>query len=630
MGIGFVDEEGHVTRQLTEYYVERARSRPGMMMPGAFPVQQSGAVNPSVLRMIHIWDDGSLPGLESMVAAVHRHGVAFGAQLYHMGIKSGQRDMLGPSSIPALDSFDNYVPKEMTRDDIEDCVDAFGRAAERCIAVGFDFIEVHAAHGYLLSQFLTPYYNRRADEYGGSLENRTRFLFQVIEEVRRRIGDRVPVGVRINGGDFLKEGGWTLAELCAVAPVLESKSVNYLNVSTGVSYDHVVPPIYTEQGAFSSISQEVRSHVTIPVAVRGRIKSPVMADRLIAEGKADIVAMGRAQIADPEMVQKAREGKIADIRLCIADCRGCSEGVLRQGEISCAVNPRVGREYLLNDVPGQKKSSIRRVLVAGAGCAGLEAARRAAFAGHSVRLCESRGWIGGQLRLAARIPKRQEMADILAWYERQLNQLGVEIWLNTVVGENVLDEMRPDVLVVATGSLPEIPLGYITGLENVKDIELLFSDELLEDQALTEDDVLIVGGDQIGLQVADYLLEMGKKVYLVERGDHFADKMAFQDRGILMGRALEKGLERRKRANGVEIHPTDEVWLALKDGRERLPHIGTVVLSGRRRPNVLLAELAERRGLEVHVIGDASGVAGEDQGTVLAAICAGYEIGRQL
>jgi len=277
-----------------------------------------------------------------------------------------------------------------------------------------------------------------------------------------------------------------------------------------------------------------------------------------------------------------------------------------------------------------KGAAAKKVLVVGAGCAGLEAARRAAFAGHGVILCESAGRIGGQLRLAAMMPKRQEIGDIIPWYERQLNKLGVEVRLNTTVDKDLLDQISPDVLVLATGSLPEVPLGYVKGLENGKDIELILVDELLEEEKLTGDTILVVGGDQIGLQVADHLSEDGKIVYITEKGPHFAEKMATNDRYYLMSRIVEKGVKRYRNVQEIEILPADEVWVVTDRGKEKLLEIDTIVLASDRRPNVFLAEVAERKGIEMYIIGDAGGVAGEDQGIVLTAIAAGYEVGRQI
>jgi len=626
-----VDDDGCVTPQYTEFLVERAQSQPGMIMTGSAQVHPLGL--PPVMNQVHLWDETVFPSLQEMVRAVHRYDVKFGAQINHGGLTHLPQPSVCPSVIPEMIQAGLPV-REASKEEIKDYVKAFGAAAERCVGVGFDFIEIHGAHAYLINTFLTPRYNRRTDEYGGSFDNRIRFLLEVIREVRRKVGDGIPVGVRLNGDDFIGEGGWNVADLCKLAPILEKEGVNYINVTqAGAVYGslHVnIAPMYEDQGAFVRFSEEVKKHVSIPVITVGRIKSPVVADRLIMEGKADLVAMARAQVADPEIVEKARKGEIADIRWCLAECLGCIEGILRYGEASCAVNPRVGREYLIKDIEGEKRAATKKVLVAGTGCAGLEAARRAAFAGHNVLLCESKGWIGGQLRLAATMPKREEMADIIPWYERQLNKLGVEIRLNTPVDEDLLEQVSPDVLVIATGSLPEVPLGFVEGLDNIKDIELLMVDELLEEERLTGDTVLVVGGDQIGLQVADYLSERDKRVYVVEKGAHFAEKMASNDRHYLVGRIISKGVKRYKKVERVEILPTDEVWMVSDGGRERLPEIDTIVLASDRRPNIFLAEVAERKGIETHIIGDASGIAGEGQGTVQAAITAGYDVGRQI
>ena len=232
--------------------------------------------------------------------------------------------------------------------------------------------------------------------------------------------------------------------------------------------------------------------------------------------------------------------------------------------------------------------------------------------------------------MAVKMPRRQEMGDIVSWLERQLHKLGVEVRLNTPVTEDLLDEMNPDVLILATGSLPEVPVGFITGLDNVRDIELLLVDELIEEDRLTGDSVLVVGGDQIGAQVADYLSEQGRKVYIAEKAAYLAEKMAQVDTVELIDRLRKKSIKAYRSVERVEILPHDEVWVVRRGAREKLPHIDTIVLASDRRPNVFLAEAAERKGVETHIIGDARDVASEDGGTVFAAITAGYDVGRQI
>ncbi|RLC92529.1 MAG: NADH:flavin oxidoreductase [Chloroflexi bacterium] len=634
MDPGFgIEEDGSVTPQLTGFLVERARSRPGMIVSGAMPVHPTGTADPATVRMVHLWEDHVLPSLEQMVKAVHQYDVKFGAQLNHGGLAHIPEEAIAASDVPEMNAV-GLKTRAATKEELKEFVAAFADGAEKSVRVGFDFLEIHGGHGYLINTFLTPRYNRRTDEYGGSFDNRIRFLLEVVRAVRERVGDGIPIGVRLNGDDFIGQGSWALPEVCRLAPILEKESVDYLSITAGAAsmgtLHYTIMPMYEEQGVFARFSQEVKKHVSIPVIIVGRIKSPVVADRIIAEGKADLTVMSRAQIADPEMVEKARRGEIDEIRPCLAECLGCIEGILRYGEASCAVNARVGREYLLPEIEGEKAAAPRKVLVAGAGVAGLEAARRAAFAGHRVLVCESRGWVGGQLKLASIIPRRAEIADILPWYERQLNELGVQVRLNVTVDESLLDEIKPDVLIVATGSLPEVPLGFVEGLGNIKDIELMTADELLEEQKLTGDSVLVVGGDQIGLQVADYLSEQGKTVYVVERGGHFARKMASADRRYLVGRLIEKGVRRHKNVQKVEIVGTDEVWMITGNDRDRLPDIETIVFASDRRPNIFLAEVAERKGIETHIVGDAAGVAAEGQGTIMAAITAGYDAGRQV
>lgn len=636
MGIGFgVDKEYCVTSQLREYFVERAKARPGMIVVGGSPVHPLGFSDPGLPGL---WDRKFIPPLKEMVEAIHNYDVKLGIQLFHGGAQSYLKNTVAPSAVPPLAVL-TTVPKALSTDEVSELVKDFGRAAQHCEEAGFDFLELHAAHGYLINEFLAPYFNRRIDEYGGDFDNRIRFLLEIIREIRKVTGDRLPVGVKLNGDDFIKEGGWTLPDNVRLAPILEKEGVAYLIFSAGVygAYHITIPSMYEDQGVFVHLAEEIKRHVSIPVGTVGRIKDVVMANRIIREGKADIAIMGRAHIADPEIVEKARKGELADIRPCIADCRGCIDSMFRAEKseaeptgASCTVNPRMGREYVLKDIPDEKKANPKKVLVVGAGPAGLEAARRAAFAGHKVTLCESRGRIGGQLKLAAMMPKRCEIQDVIPWYERQLNKLGVEIRLNVTVDSNLLDQLGPDVVVLATGSLPEVPLGFIQGLENVKNLELMMVDELIEEKRLTGDNVLVIGGDQIGLQVADYLVENVENVYVVERSAHYAEKMAANDRFYLIGRVIGEGVKRNKNVRKVEILPGDEVWVVTGERREKLPEIDTIVFASDRRPNIFLAEIAKEKGIETHIIGDASGVDGEDQGTVFASITAGYEAGRRI
>ena len=636
VNFGFEDE-GYVTDQLIEYYIERARNRPGMMLLASCAVHAEGFADPSFYQFPNIFDDKALPGLEKLVKAVHQYDVKFGAQLTHYGI--AHNPCLVVSYIPKFAEVGLMPPvppgREMSKKDIEECVTAYAEAADRCIRAGFDFIEIEAAHPpATISSFLSPTYNRRGDEYGGSFENRIRFLLEVIRAIRHKLGRKVPVGMRKMPADLIGEQSWTLKDACRLAPIVEKEGIDYFSLAFGTEYETpqlIYPPIYRRQGGLVHVSEEIKKYVSIPVSATGRIKDPVMADRIIREGRADLVVMARAHLADPEIVEKARRGDIADIRPCIADCLGCAQQILSLQPASCTVNPRVGREYAIKEIEGEKKAKSRSVLVAGAGPAGLEAARMAAFVGHNVLLCESRGHIGGQLHMASLMPERQEMGDILPWYERQLNKLGVEVRLNATVDQKLLDKLNPEVVVVATGSLPIVPLGFIDGLEHVKRIEVIMIDDLLQEQKLIGDVVVIIGGaDHMGIQLADYLAQQGKKVYVVEKEMFFGLKMTAMDRPDLEERLNKASVVKYASVERLEVHDDEEVFVVTASGTQKLPQIDTIVFARDRGPNRFLEEIAKKKGIEVHVIGDAHGVNQPDQGTVWAAIAAGYDVGRQI
>jgi 2,4-dienoyl-CoA reductase-like NADH-dependent reductase (Old Yellow Enzyme family)/thioredoxin reductase len=636
-----LDEKARPTAEMIAYLVERAQARPGLMAVGASAVVPPRSPE---RQPVALYDDGAIPALATMVDAVHRHDTPFGIQLWDGGTQAGRSVQLSPSGVPALaaavgdQSMDAPTVKALSVDEIAEVIRFFAAAAVRCGKAGFDFVEIHAGHGYLISAFLTPRFNRRTDAYGGSFENRTRLLLEILRAVREAVGDRIGVGVKLNGEDYLPAEGWTLEDACRVAPALQAEGADYLSVTAGVMGGTrlTVPPMYEKQGCFSDLATAVKQQVSIPVATVGRIKNPVMANEFIRSGKVDIVCMGRAMIADSGVVEKARRGALDEIRPCLADCRGCIDQEMRAikrgqpGQVSCVVNPRMQRESVCIDVEGDRKERPRMVLVVGGGLAGLEAARRTAFAGHHVVLCERRGWLGGQIRLAAKIPCRGEIADMLPWYERQLARHGVEVRLNTNVDAALIDSVRPDVVFVATGSVPQVPQSMIDSISGAEGIEALTIDDILENAVEPGRTILVVGGDQIGMQAADYLSEGHRSVYVAESHGHFAQKLAANDRWYLIARTIEKKVRRFKNVRDIEIDADGAVRLVTPQGKQALTGIDTVVFAGERRSERSLAELAKARGIETHVIGDAADVVTEDGGTILSTIAQAYDRARAI
>lgn len=596
MSINFgVDENGFVTDQLTGYLAERARGGAGMILVGGGGVHPTGLELPGLPAL---WDDDCIPALKKMVAAVKSHDTCFGVQLMHGGRQSYHDRKVAPSPIPAP-AVVKGIPKELTVDEIAELVAAFGDAARRCRDAGFDFIEVHGAHGYLINQFLSLNSNHRTDDYGGSFENRIRFFLELLADIKAKAGADFPVGLRINGEDYI-DGGWTLDDALRLAPVLERNGADYLHVSAGVygSTQLTIPSMYVSHGCFVHLAEAVKQVVTIPVVGVGRIKSPELADRILKEGRADVVAMGRALIADPMLPEKARDGNLETIRPCIGCCLGCIHAVLALEPGGCVVNPDVGREYMMQE-EGQSPQP-KTVLVVGAGPAGLAAARMAAMRGHRVSIIEERARVGGLLRLAALPPGRGEIMDIIDFLIREVGRLGVSLRLNAALEEPLLDELNPDVVILASGSMPDMPI--IKGLFTTR-MDLCTVTEVLEGK-IVGDRVIILGGGQAGLVTADFLADKGREVAVLNRKRHFAEEMSSNDRFYLRERLKRDTVHLFKQV-AVKCFTDDGAVITSAGNPVTLEGFDTVVVAETMTPVRDARQMLDRRNLALYVIGDA-------------------------
>jgi len=481
-------------------------------------------------------------------------------------------------------------------------------------------VEIHGAHGYLITQFLAKNSNLRQDDYGGSFENRIRFLIEIIKDIRTKVGGRYPVGIRINGEDYVK-GGWTIEDTKRLAPILEGLGIDWLHISAGVygSMPVTIPSMYSAHACFVYLAEEVKRTVSIPVIAVGRIKDPVLADRIIGQGRADMVAMGRAFLADPEFPKKACEGRLAEIRPCIGCCKGCIERALALEEGTCVVNPEVGREYLLKEKTPVPEP--RRILVVGAGPAGLAVARVAALRGHEVIVLEQNSQAGGMARLASVPPGRSEIMDIIAYYLKELDRLKVEVRFNVVPDQELIAALRPDVGVVTTGGLPEIP--QIPGLFDTK-MALHTITDVLQFEAIPGPRVVVLGGNMAALQVADFLAEKAREVFVLHRGEHFAEQMAPNDRTYLMERLKRPGVQLFKSVS-IGAFMEEGIRFLWQGQVQRLARITDVVLSEGMRSNRKVTEWFKDAHLEVHIIGDAKA-----SRTLFEALAEADELGRGL
>ena len=447
-----------VTDRHIFYHVERAKGGAGM------GIMESTSVHPSynigVMDTIWSFDERNIPQFRRLSQAVHQYGAKILVQINHGGRHSVSGDsmlpQMAPSPIAAPELWEPgaEVPHEMDEEEILQLVQAFGRAAAVVKEGGMDGVELHGGHGNLIHQFMSPWVNQRLDGYGGSLENRLRFAYEVIGEVRRQVGDDFVVGMRVSGDEFLS-GGLALDDMKDVSRRLAATGkLDYFNVSNS-NYSNVrsmtahIPPMYIAPAAFSYLWAEIKEAVDIPVIGIGRINSPDLAEWILEQGKVDMIGMVRELIADPHLPNKAREGRLDDIRTCVACMQSCIGRLERKLLISCIYNPVSGREQ--EWATSEAAAASKKVLVVGGGPAGLEVARVASARGHDVTLHEKSQQLGGQVNAAAKAPHRGDFGEIALYLSRQVAKLGVEVVLGVEATEQIITRADPDAVVVATG-----------------------------------------------------------------------------------------------------------------------------------------------------------------------------------
>ena len=656
----------HVLR----YYAERAEGGCGLLIVGGMYTYDTGSgktfyggrrdateEEARAIREFALYGEELLPALRRFTETMHAAGARVAAQLLmtYEWKRDWKTNKEGPTEL--VSACDGYVParigeaRGVTVDEIHQIVEEYGDAARIAREAGFDAVEIHAGIGYFLNQFLSPHSNRRSDEYGGPVENRMRILLEIVESCQRRAGKDYPIIARISAEDFV-EGGNTLEDTRPIAVALEKAGVVAIDVETGW-HESPTPMVqqWVRPGQFVYLAEEIKKVVSIPVMTAYRIWDPRQADRIIAEGRAELVGMARALVADPHLPNKAMAGRFDDINYCIACCR-CLDTAISGQCPSCAVNARVGREAVYNIEPAAES---RRVLVVGAGPAGMEAARVAALRGHSVTLCDRYRRLGGSLLLARVM--NPELPKFLKYQVQQVKRLPIDVRLNTEVDADFVERLKPDAVVVASGgSAPAYEMPGADGDRVLSSHDMLTAMLRpprrggplrrlmwrLGSLALRYagspglirwglrfpfpfgQRVVIIGGGFAGCELADVLAGRGKRVTLLEESRRLGFDIGITTRWVQLMRLWQFGVTMEREVEVLQIN--DRGVKAVVGGEERFFEADTVALTKPLLTDERLAQELEDRGWQVYRAGDCAASGGRIMEAMAAGFRAGYDI----
>ena len=493
-------KNGKLNDRYFNYFKERANGGAGLVTVGPVGVDfiGSGAI---ALSLAH---DDTISDFKKLAGIIKDGGARAWVQLFHAGAYSHPmfvdgRQPIAPSAI--YSRYSQTTPREMTLEDIHQVQEAFTRAAERAMEAGFDGIEILASAGYLITQFLSPRTNKRTDDYGGSFENRVRFPRELIERIRKRLGSEYPLTIRMAGNDFVRDSN-TDTETPEFAKIYEQAGVDAINV-TGGWHESRVPqlPMHLPRAAFAFLALNVKKAVSVPIIASNRISDPNSAERIIKDGYADMVNLGRVLIADPEWPRKALEGRVNEIRPCVACSQGCTDEVFNGRAVFCVGNARAGfegeRQLLKTDNP-------KKVMIVGAGAGGLEAAITAAICGHQVEIYEKDSDIGGQLWIAGAPPHKQEILEFIRYYRAQIKKHQIPLHLNTAVDSAVIKKQNPDYIILAEGARPLLPQ-----IDGYDDPRVYSAWQVLKGNPVLGKSVAVIGGGSVGLETAVFIAAKG-------------------------------------------------------------------------------------------------------------------------
>lgn len=596
----YANADGSVTQQYIDHLESKAAGGVGLILIEATYVDPLGKGR---VFQVGMYDDSLIEGYRRLTDTVHARGAKIGLEFVYGGRQSHSAvtgvQAHGPSPVTCeLPGYGEY-PRSMTVPEIQSVVEKFGEAARRTKEAGFDIIELHCAHGYLIAQFMSPYANKRDDEYGGDFERRLRFPLEVIAAVRRNVGDDFPIACRISGDEYI-EGGLVPDEVLKIAKRFEAAGVDMIDVSAGLyeSAFSIVPPMGVRLGCNVHLVEGIKNVVNVPVSIAGRINDAAFADTILKEGKSDFVSMARALHADPEFPNLSREGKLDDICMCVGCNQGCIDTLGSMVPVYCAINPIIGRERDLKLKPAEKK---KKVVIVGGGPGGMSAARVAAIRGHEVSLYEKDDELGGQLRWAQKAYKRGELDQIIRYLTAQMKKAGVDIHLSEEMTPEKLYTLKPDEVIMATGARP-YP-GFIPGID--QDCVCSYLD-VLQGKVELGKKVLIIGGKLIGMQIAHMVMSQGGTCIVTEPSPAICSDAGGRTKWVLLREVENNPAVDIRTDTSVEKINAGGAVLQHSDSYEEVTGLDNVVVClGAMSENSLADQLKyENKIPKIHSVGD--------------------------
>lgn len=595
----YANEDGTCTEQFISYHEEKAKGGWGLIIVEDYKINPEAG---GFVKLPGLWDDSQIESHKQLTERVHKHGAKIAAQIYHAGRETCAEitgvQPVAPSAIP--DPVVNAMPRELSVEEIQQLVEQFGDTALRAKKAGFDAVEIHGAHGYLVNQFMSPFSNKRIDQYGGTILNRARFALEIIANIRSKVGSDFPLIYRMSVNEFV-EGGLTTEDSKVISMLLENAGIDLIHASNGVyaTTETIIPPTAVGHAWSANISEELKKVVSIPVIAVGRINDPLIAESVLRSKQADMISMGRGSLADPHLPNKAQAGQFDDIIRCIGCLQGCIQRYAQQLPIKCLVNPMTGHESERQITPATRE---KKVFIIGGGIAGMEAAIVAAQRGHKVEIFEKNSRLGGQWVLAAIPPTKEELGSFTVWQVNQLNKLGVIVHLNTDLTLEMIRDNQPDSVIIATGASPFVP--NIPGKELS---HVLTANDILKGSAQAGKRVVVIGGGLVGSETAAHLANHGHDVSIIEMNSDIFVGTPSATKHYLMKDLQHHNVAILTNTQVKEIH-SDAVVVDNNGQLQTLAAIDNVVMAIGSRPVSFSVEELEQYVAEIVTIGDAQKV----------------------